>query len=221
MLVQERLHNCRAGEQTHTFQPILPQSPNYLGASWVCGHLWHSGCQNLYTGRGLQNCGGKSKGAKTGRTIPFRKCRGRFSRTYSPASQCPCRHQRWTPLAPPDWHSSLTDLSGTTSILQTNWHHGLPLRLSELPRGEGSTQGRSEAICCGGSTSWAKRTSWDLPCHRQTCITLSFRKLWQQSQTLCAITVWASPIHMPGVVVPLSTMCCFRFGQLSREQLTA
>ena len=145
--MQERLHDCRAGEQPHTFQPILPQSPNYLGASWDCGHLWHSGCQNPYTGRAPK----LSKGAK-GLTIPFKKCRGRFSRTYSPASQCPCRHQRWTPLALPDWHSSLPDFSGTTSIQLSNWHQrpGLPLQLSEMPRGEGSTQGRSEAICCGG-----------------------------------------------------------------------
>ena len=79
-----------------------------------------------------QNCGGNPKKAKTGRTAPFQQCRGRFSRTYSPASQCPCRHQRWTPLAPPERHSSLTDFSGTTSI-PINWHQrpGLPLWLSE------------------------------------------------------------------------------------------
>ena len=94
----------------------------------------------------------EAKGANSGHTAPFKKCRGRFSRTYSPASQCPCRHQRWTPLAPPEGRSSLTDLTGPTSILLTNWHQrpGLPLQLSELPRGESSTQGRSEASCCGG-----------------------------------------------------------------------
>ena len=48
--------------------------------------------------------------------------------------------------------SSLTDLTGPASILLTNWHQrpGLPLHLSELPRGENSTQGRSEACCCNG-----------------------------------------------------------------------
>ena len=89
---------------------------------------------NLYTR------GGNPKGAKTGRTAPFQQCRGRFSRTYSPASQCPCRHQRWTPLAPPERHSSLTDLSGTSSI---------PINL-RMSRGEGSTQRRSEASGCSG-----------------------------------------------------------------------
>ena len=123
--MQERLHDCRPGNKPNTDPPILPQSPNYLGASRDCGHLWQSGCQNLYTGRGLKNAEGTQKRAKTGRTAPFQQCRGRFSRTYSPASQCPCRHQRWTPLAPPERH----------------------LR---MPRGESSTQGRSEASGCSG-----------------------------------------------------------------------
>ena len=105
----------------------------------------------------------ETKRATSGRTAPFKKCRGRFSRTYSPASQCPCRHQRWTPFAPPEGRSSLTDLTGPASILLTNWHkrRGLPLQLSELPRGESQLKAgvRLVAAAAGGSSGWAKRTS--------------------------------------------------------------
>ena len=151
MLVQERLRDCRAGGHTQTCQPILPQTqiPRCLLGlqppltEWVPKPIHRQRAPKLRR---------QPTSGRTGRTIPFKKCRGRFSRSYSPASQCPRRHQRRTPLAPPDCHSSLTDLSATTSIHLTNWHQrpGLPLRLSELPRGEGSTQGRSEARSCGG-----------------------------------------------------------------------
>ena len=152
----ERLgHDCRAGELTQTLQPILPQSPNYLGASWDCGHLWQSGCQNLYTGRGLQNCGGNPNSAKSGRTAPSRSAEAGF-------------------LA---GTSSLTDLTGPTSILLTNWQQrpGLPLNCQE-EKAQLKAGVRLVAAAAGGSSSWAKRTSWDLHYHRQTRMALSFRK---------------------------------------------
>ena len=140
--MQDRLHDCRAGELSNTLQPILPQNPNYQGASWDCGHLWQSGCQNLYRGRGLQNSGGILKGAKIGFPAILKKCRGRFSRTYSP-----CRHQRWTPLAPPHRRSSLADTQDlpTFPYLLAS-RPGLPLRLSVTAKRRNSTQGRSKLV---------------------------------------------------------------------------
>ena len=161
--MQERLRDCTAGGHTQTRQPILPQSPNYQGASWDCGHLRQSGCQNLYTGRGLQNFGENPKGGQLGFSAPFKKCRGRFSRTYSSASQCPCRHQRWTPLAPPEGRSSLTDIAGPIILVLTYWPQrpGPPLRFAETAKRRTSTQGRSRLVAAvaGGTANWAKCTS--------------------------------------------------------------
>ena len=110
-------------------------------------------------------------GAKLGLTAPFRKCRGGFSRSYSSASQCPCRHQRWTPLAPPEGRSSLDDHAGPSILFLTYWPQrpGLPLRLSETAKRRISTQGRSRLVAAvaGGSANWAKSTSWALHYHRQ------------------------------------------------------
>ena len=56
----------------------------------------------IQKGRGLQNCGEGTQRDNPGRTVRFRRCRGKFSRlTHLPPSD-PCRHQRWTPLAPPE-----------------------------------------------------------------------------------------------------------------------
>ena len=87
------------------------------------------------------------EGGQLGYTAPFKKCRGRFSRTYSPVSRCPCRHQRWTPLAPPEGRSSLTDtkdLPTFPNMLASR--PGLPLRLSVTAKRRISTQGRSRLV---------------------------------------------------------------------------
>ena len=90
MLVQERLHDCRAGDLTHTLQPILPQNPNtkcLLGlrpplAKWVPKPIQRQRAPKLRR---------DPEGGQLDFTAPFKKRRGRFSRTYSPVSQCPCR----------------------------------------------------------------------------------------------------------------------------------
>ena len=102
------------------------------------------GCQNLYTGRKL-----KTGGTKTSLTVPFQQCRGRFSRSYSPASQCPRRRQRWTPLAPPERRSSLIDLTGTAS----NYLSGIKGLACPYVKRRNSTQGKSVASCCNGRGS--------------------------------------------------------------------
>ena len=119
-----------------------------------------------------------------------------FSRTYSPDSQCPCRHQRWTLLAPPEGRSSLTDTQDLPSfpyLLATR--PGLPLLLSVTAKRRNSTQGRSRLVAAWqGFRTLGKSTSWDLHYHLQAHITLSFCELKQHSQTRFGITVWASPI---------------------------
>ena len=111
----------------------------------------------------------------------LKKCRGKFSRTYSPASQCPCRHQRWTPFAAPVGRSSLTDLTEPASILLTNWHQGLACPYNSPSCQEEKSQLKAGvglvAAVAAGSSGWAKRTSWNLYCHRQTSITLSLLEL--------------------------------------------
>ena len=64
-----------------------------------------------------------------------------------PYSTLPAMQRHGTPLAPPERQSSLTNLSGIASIPTKL---ASPFWLSEMPRGEGSTLGRSEASCCGG-----------------------------------------------------------------------
>ena len=146
--MQDRLHHCRARELPQTLQPILPQSPNYQGATWDCGQLWQRGGQNLNKGRGLQNCGGNPKNTYSGHTAPFKKRRGRLSRTPNAHAGTSAGH-RW------HQHKGAALLLTSHELPAFSLLTGLkglacPLRLSELPRGESSTQGRSEASCCGG-----------------------------------------------------------------------
>ena len=134
--MQERLHDSRAGSAP-THQPILPQTlitKVPLGIAATFGKV----------GPKLRR---DPEGAKLGFTAPFRKCRGRFSRTYSPVSRRPCRHQRWTPLAPLEGRSSLTetkDLPTFPNLVASR--PGLPLRLSVTAKRRISTQGRSRLV---------------------------------------------------------------------------
>ena len=200
VLVQERLHDSRAGKLTHSLQPILPQNPNCRSplAKWVPKPIQRHRAPKLRR---------DPEGGQLGFTAPFKKCRCRFSRTYSPVSRRPCRHQRWTPLAPLEGRSSLTDtkdLPTFPNLLASR--PGLPLRLSVTAKRRISTQHRSRLVA-----AWqGYRTlgeAHQLRPHRQALITLSFRELKQQSQTHFGITVWASPVHEPGV---LNSMCCLR-----------
>ena len=133
-------------------------------------------------------------GTKTGLTVPFQQCRGRFSRSYSPASQCPCRHQRWTPLAPPERHSSLIDLTGTASNYLTGIK-GLACPYGSPKCQEEKLNSRQE---CGKLLQWqgfpkARRSA---PAGTSTiCRQLKpYHSVNSGSnlKTLCGIAVWAT-----------------------------
>ena len=118
MLVQERLRDCRAGGFTQTCQPILPQTqiPRCLLGlrppltEWVPKPIHRQRAPKL------------RREPTWGEVRPYstlQEVQRQVFSLLSPASQRPCRHQRWTPLAPPERQSSLTNLSGTASIPKT------------------------------------------------------------------------------------------------------
>ena len=78
VLVQERLHDCGVGELTQTLQPILPQSPNYQGASWDCGHLWQMGAKTYTKAEGSKTTEGTRRGAKLALLHPSRSAEAGF-----------------------------------------------------------------------------------------------------------------------------------------------
>ena len=76
-----------------------------------------SGCQNLYTGRGLQNCGGNPRGE-----ITLQEVQGQVFSHLLTCLPMPMPAPALDTVISTEGRSSLTDLTGPTSILFTNWH---------------------------------------------------------------------------------------------------
>ena len=150
--MQERLHDCRAGELTQPLQPILPQAQITKVPHGTTATLANLGAKTYTQAEGSKLRREPKRGRKKNRpycTLPTVQ-----RQVFSHLLTC-------LPMPMP---APALDTVSTTRTAQLSdrpyrnsqqlpiWHQrpGLPLWLSEMPRGEGSTQGRSEASCCSG-----------------------------------------------------------------------